>query len=168
MKTIFSAVLLLATVALAPAADQKSKAVAIAKAACACAEAPVAKKDKLTAIKVALDSCAECKCRSGETCACVQCKCVDAVATRETLPTPVAVVTDTARFILVTSPTCEPCHRMIANEVPRLRESATVDTVSGGYGVTAFPTIIYEVNGKEKWRTTGYTSFQTLLSLRGS
>lgn len=72
------------------------------------------------------------------------------------------------RFVLVTSPTCEPCHRMKTNEIPELQEIVPVVEANGGYGATSFPTIIYEVNGKEKWRTTGYTSAKTLLSLRGS
>lgn len=169
MKTLLSLLALVATVTTAPAVDQKAKAIAVAKAACACEEKPVnTKADAVKKAAVACSATDPCKCRSGGECTCTQCKCVDA---KETLPAPVAVVTESARFVLVTSPTCEPCHRMLANEVPKLRgviEVIEVIESNGGYGATSFPTIIYEVNGKEKWRTTGYTSAGTLLSLRGS
>lgn len=164
---MFSTLLMAAGVS---AADQKAKALAVAKAACACSE-PEPKKTKASAVSLAAKACsgpdcpkevlaipaaAECKCRSGGECTCTQCKCVDAKKT------------ENARFILVSSPTCPPCQAMKANVVPELNEVVPVTVVDGGYGATQFPTIIYEVNGKEKWRTTGYTSAQTLLSLRGS
>lgn len=164
MRSLTTLVLLFTVATSAFSADNKAKAVAVAKAACACAE-PAAKETKAAQVAKALVACsvtAECKCRSGGECTCVQCKCSDAVAAKET------PVTETARFILVTSTTCPPCHAMKANVVPELSKTVEVTTVDGGYGATMFPTIIYEVNGKEKWRTTGYTSAQTLLSLRGS
>lgn len=139
MKSVLSLLALALTVATAYPADQKAKALAVAKACCAC-EDEAHLDPKLT--KAAAISVA--------------------LAVTEVTPT------RRERFVLVTSPTCEPCHRMKANEIPELQESVPVVESSGGYGATSFPTIIYEVNGKEKWRTTGYTSAKTLLSLRGS
>ena len=73
------------------------------------------------------------------------------------------------RFVVVSTSWCVPCLKWKAEELPTLRKSFAVEIVSGGAdkvsGVTAYPTFIYERDGKEVWRTVGYTTAETLTAL---
>lgn len=69
------------------------------------------------------------------------------------------------KFIVVRSATCIWCDKLEAEVLPDLKKKYPVEIENGGHGATSFPTIIFMVDNKEQWRTTGYTSLETLEKL---
>lgn len=79
---------------------------------------------------------------------------------------PVVPVPSRDRFVVLSASWCVPCLKWKAEEYAKLAKVMPVvygDAVQ--LGVTAYPTFIYERDGKEVWRVTGYTTADTLVSL---
>lgn len=72
------------------------------------------------------------------------------------------------RFVFVTASWCGPCQLMKAVELPALRQTYRVDVVEGKaampYAPAEYPTIVFERDGREVWRTTGYTTAAALIA----
>lgn len=73
------------------------------------------------------------------------------------------------RFVVVSTTWCGPCQVLKARELPDLRKAFAVEEVDGdlvkSHGVTSYPTVIFERDGREVWRVSGYTSAETLKAL---
>ncbi len=92
--------------------------------------------------------------------------------TEAEIETPVKVVVPKVpreRFVIVSTEWCVPCQAMKAKELPALKKAYAVEEVDGdqvkSYGVSSYPTVIFERDGREVWRATGYTSAETLKAL---
>jgi len=75
------------------------------------------------------------------------------------------VVVPKEKFIIVRSSNCVYCDKLEAEVIPDLKKKYQVEIENGGHGVSSFPTIIFMVGDKEQWRTTGFTSLETLEKL---
>lgn len=69
------------------------------------------------------------------------------------------------KFIVVRSATCIWCDKLETEVLPDLKKKYPVEIENGGHGATSFPTILFLIDNKEQWRTTGYTSLETLEKL---
>lgn len=73
------------------------------------------------------------------------------------------------RFVIVSTTWCGPCQLLKVRELPALRKAYAVEEVDGdlvkSHGVTSYPTVIFERDGREAWRVTGYTAAETLKAL---
>ena len=82
---------------------------------------------------------------------------------------PVAPPPARERFVIVSTTWCGPCQLLRARELPELRKAYAVEEVDGdevkSHGATAYPTVIFERDGREAWRVTGYTAAATLKAL---